>query len=326
MSEVAAIDGVGIQTETALARVRDSAHRFTDLERRAIDRVASFHDVAQAVHQMCAAIREAELAGCERDQILETLAPARHIHGLSPFISRLQSWPRGYQGDYETIEYLLRQENRAAPDTAAYWLEFMALNSPIAQQHRNKLLTQSRELLRLVWIRPGAKILMIAAGGCPDVYAIKDQLVGRDFHLTISDVDPDAIATALERLAEIADRITAFAGNVFTRIRDIAHSGPFDLVLTGGLFDYLPHRQAVSLVRMIQQRLLAPGGRFLLTNVRNEQPYRVWIEYLANWRLIERTAAEVQALVDEACGRNVRYTVRTEPTGLTYLLSAERVQ
>ena len=43
-----------------------------------------------------------------------TGAPARLIHGKSPFIRRAQIWPRGYPGDFETIEYLVHPINRAA--------------------------------------------------------------------------------------------------------------------------------------------------------------------------------------------------------------------
>ena len=42
--------------------------------------------------------------------------------------------------------------------------------------------------------------------------------------------------------------------------------------------------------------LLAPDGRILFTNIGRGNPFRVWLEYLADWRLIERSEADLIAL------------------------------
>jgi hypothetical protein len=48
--------------------------------------------------------------GVPPGRILQLVARAREVHARSPFVRRLQSWPRGYPGDFETVEYLLSQE------------------------------------------------------------------------------------------------------------------------------------------------------------------------------------------------------------------------
>ncbi|MEZ5289145.1 MAG: hypothetical protein R2712_30945 [Vicinamibacterales bacterium] len=48
--------------------------------------------------------------------------------------------------------------------------------------------------------------------------------------------------------------------NVLKGLRLGARPGPCDLVLAGGLFDYLPDAVAVSLLRYAHDRLLAPSG------------------------------------------------------------------
>ena len=88
-------------------------------------------------HEVCAGILEAETQGYSRQQIAKVVAPARAIHAKSPFIKRLQEWPRGYPGDFETVEYICNSINQAQPDSFAFHYERMCLNSTLAQQHRN---------------------------------------------------------------------------------------------------------------------------------------------------------------------------------------------
>jgi hypothetical protein len=39
--------------------------------------------------------------------------------------------------------------------------------------------------------------------------------------------------------------------------------------------------------------LLSPAGRIVFTNIATGNPYRVWIEYLADWKLIERSEDDI---------------------------------
>jgi hypothetical protein len=66
-----------------------------------------FHDVVMAVHALCRACAAAEREHLPRETILALGQRARAIHARSPFIERLQTWPRGYQGDFETVDYLM---------------------------------------------------------------------------------------------------------------------------------------------------------------------------------------------------------------------------
>jgi extracellular factor (EF) 3-hydroxypalmitic acid methyl ester biosynthesis protein len=78
-------------------------------------------------------------------------------------------------------------------------------------------------------------------------------------------------------------------------LRRVRAHGPFDLILAGGLFDYLPDRLAVRTIAE-SWRLLAPGGRMVFTNIAVGNPFRVWIEYMGDWTLIERTESDIERL------------------------------
>ncbi len=101
----------------------------------------------------------------------------------------------------------------------------------------------------------------------------------------------------------------------------LARHGPFDLVLASGLFDDLPDRLAELLLCGAWQRLLAPGGRFFFTNLGRRNRYRVWMEYLADWNVIECSDTDLRRLVVAAFCPTARCHIRTEATGLTWLVS-----
>jgi hypothetical protein len=62
------------------------------------------HQAIVSTHRLCAAVDGCETAGVPREHIRATLTRTRGIFGRSTFIARLLQWPRGYPGDFETIE------------------------------------------------------------------------------------------------------------------------------------------------------------------------------------------------------------------------------
>jgi len=316
---------VGAVVPSARDLLTTAVDEFSALASADVSDAERFHDVVMAVHALCRACAAAEREHLPRETILALGQRARAIHARSPFIERLQTWPRGYQGDFETVDYLMEQRVRAARGTIEYWLEYLALSSPIAQQHRNKMLVQGREIMAAVRGCPSnARILVLASGSCPDLVGIEDWLVERRVQVVLCDGDADALACARERLAGLGDRLICVHGSVLGSHAKLAPYGPFDLIAAGGLFDYLPERQATFLLRVIWERLLAPGGRLFFTNIARSNPFRLWIEYMADWRLIERDEDEMRALLSAGCGESAAPSLRRDGSGLAWLLSVAR--
>lgn len=277
-------------------------------------------------HALIRQIAELESEGWSRDQIVERLQPARAVHAESPFIRRLQVWPRGYPGDFESVEYILRQRNQAPRGRLSFWLEQYALDSPIAQQHRNKVDLQARAILEAVLCGPavsGPRLLVLAAGGSPDLRQIQSLLAMRAFTAVLLDQDPDALSVSAQALPLIRDRLVLVNRNVVRGLPDVRRHGPFALVLAGGLFDYLPDRVATLVLREARERLLGPGGRFVFTNIAAPNPYRAWIEHLGDWRLIHRTEADLRTLCRQAgfCASSV--SIGTDRTGLALIVECQ---
>jgi extracellular factor (EF) 3-hydroxypalmitic acid methyl ester biosynthesis protein len=286
------------------------------------------HLTIALTHRLIGAIERMRTAGHSREDILEVLSGVRAIHARSPFIRRLQEWPRGYAGDFETVEYLWRQRNGAPHGQLPYFLEQYALASPIAQQHRNKIDIQAAELLATVSRgRRGepARILILAAGGCPDLRQAEPALADHPFEVTLLDQDPEALAFSASQLRRVRDRVALVTANVVRGLPHVARQGRFDLVLAGGLFDYLPDRVAVRVLRIARQRLLVTGGRFIFTNIGRGNAYQTWIEYMAEWFLIHRSDREVAQLCASAGFNPEAVGIETDRTGLTLVVTGTAV-
>ena len=70
-----------------------------------INRVNFSNAVTSLLYNLTWAISSCEDCGIPREPILENLKSIRQICSRSSFLNRLQTWPRGYQGDFETVEY-----------------------------------------------------------------------------------------------------------------------------------------------------------------------------------------------------------------------------
>lgn len=278
-------------------------------------------------HRLVLGIAEQQRAGRTREEIADAVRPAWDVHAESPFIRRLQTWPRGYPGDFETVEHILEHENRATPGRLSYWLEQHALDSPIAQQHRNKVDLQARAILEAVFASASAsrepRILILAAGSSPDLRQVQTILSAQRFRVVLLDQDDDALRFGADRLPLLRDRLKLVQRNVVRGPHDVKVHGPFDLVLAGGLFDYLPDRVAGLVLRHAREHLLVDGGRFVFTNIADQNPYRTWIEYLGDWRLIHRSEAALRQLCADAGFRDTAVSVTFERTRLAAIVSCQ---
>ncbi len=132
---------------------------------------------------------------------------------------------------------------RAPEGTLGYWIETYVLGTLIAQQHRNKVAAQAEEIQRLLASGQPARILVIAANSGSDLARLSPQLQQSDCQVVLHDSDPDALAFCLDRLSAVRHRLEVVPGSPLRSLPKLARHAPFDLVLAGGLFDYLPDRR-----------------------------------------------------------------------------------
>ena len=260
-----------------------------------------------------------EAWGWSAERIQADLGPSRQVFATSSFMRRCQQWPRGYAGDFETIEYLAGAINNSVPGTLGWHLEETLLQSPVVRQHRNKLNHQSREIAHAVMTSSSARVLSMACGGCLDWVPVLPYLKDFAGEIVLNDSDPSALELAEQRLRPATIRYRLAPGNVLRVAKRLARGPRFDLVIAGGLFDYLTDQAIVFLLRTVFQDLLAPGGVLLFTNIAKGNPWRALMEHGSNWTLIERTEGQIRELCREAGMASTSVSLKRESTGLTLL-------
>jgi extracellular factor (EF) 3-hydroxypalmitic acid methyl ester biosynthesis protein len=316
--------GESLPLATALERLDDAVSDFVAIEAATTRSYQQLHhDALSVLHRICSAVLDCEEAGGEREEIVSVLEPVRRIHSRSPFVRRLQSWPRGYPGDYETVEYIHRGENGAPESTIERHCEAYSLNFPIAQQHRNKIRHQSNAIVQTLIERRRPRILAMACGGCPDFREVLPQLERSRAELWLNDADPSALEFASKRMAAIGDRLHFEPGNALQLMRRWMRGPSFHLILAGGLFDYLQERHAVFLIENAW-KLLSRGGTFFFTNIATGNPYRALIEYVGDWFLIERSRQELLDLVEQAGVPRGAVSIRLDESHLAWLVEITR--
>jgi extracellular factor (EF) 3-hydroxypalmitic acid methyl ester biosynthesis protein len=88
---------------------------------------------------------------------------------------------------------------------------------------------------------------------------------------------------------------------------------PFDAVYCAGLFDYLSDKVCTRLLAHFASRIRS-GGTLLVTNVHPNNPERIFaMEHLAEWYLIYRDEAKMNALLPE---RSTHRKIYTDDTGV----------
>jgi SAM-dependent methyltransferase len=321
---IAGLPGVPPTQVAAVCRLRLACARFAELQSGPPERALPLlHETAIALHAFATAIAACEHAGLTRAELAPQLQEVRALHGRSPLVHRLQTWPRGYAGDFETVEWLCDARNHAPVGTVPWAIEQCALQSPVAQQHRNKVGLQARAILATLAAHPDARVASIGCGGCRDLSLIQEYLPPSHGRFVLIDADRDALDFARRRLDRLDGRCRFVQGKVPRVLARLGDHGGFHLIVAGGLFDYLPDRWAVATLSAARE-LLVPGGRVLFSNIAHGNPFRPWIEYLADWRLIERTEADVRRLLDEAGLGAGEARVFRDSTELALLAEATR--
>ena len=280
-------------------------------------------DAAQALAAAAAAVTRTlallhALAGQLADaQLRAQIAPLRRAFAASSFVRRAQTWLRGHPGDFEIVEQIVDAAPGAPPGTWGWYLDRVLLDAPIAAQHRHKVDRQARAIEDCVAGRAGTRMLSLGCGGGRDFLQASARLRDVAATIVLNDIDLDALALAQGRIAGPGLQVVPVPGHARRCVTHLAGGPGFDLIVIGGLLDYLPDAVLRRMLATIDAALLAPGGRCLFTNIAVGNPYRPMLQYIADWPLIERDEPQLLALCASIGITAERLTLEREPSGLT---------
>jgi extracellular factor (EF) 3-hydroxypalmitic acid methyl ester biosynthesis protein len=109
-------------------------------------------------------------------------------------------------------------------------------------------------------LNPEANILIVACGGCPDLKLLSHELKMFRGQLWLNDIDKDTLEHSTAQIGRVCPDVKSVPENVVELLREAESLPKFDLIVAGGLFDYLEDRVARFVIKGAYS-CLRPGGR-----------------------------------------------------------------
>ncbi|MDZ4404532.1 class I SAM-dependent methyltransferase [Prosthecobacter sp.] len=263
----------------------------------------------------------------------------RQLHPLvlcAPFVYRTYHKPLGYAGDYEMVSMMLRDPYEGS-SIFAKLLNKLYLDIPPVIAHRNRI-TYLVEQLKAETTRVAAssRVARIYNLGCGPAQEIQNFLthepIADSADLLLLDFNDETITHTTRSLEDLRNRHRRRTGLRFEKKsvhqilketgRAAAQAGSYDMVYCAGLFDYLSDRICRRLLEIFYD-LLAPGGLLIATNVHPSNPWKNWMEYLADWHLVYRNEEQFLKLAPDRAPPDA-VTIKADPTGVNIFLEVRK--
>jgi Arc/MetJ family transcription regulator len=239
----------------------------------------------------------------------------------SRFIDRAFTKPRGYAGDFATIDMLYEGaaegDGRLGPLIDRWTRELPAAR---AVRNRRALLAGAIREIAAAWAgHDRVPVASLAAGPARELF---DVIAAPDApHVTATCIDIDELALA--HAARIAGQLGVARQFVFKKdnvVRLVQGRGRTALdqqalIYSVGLTDYLEDAIVVQLINWAFDHLLR-GGTLILGNVVPSNPDKAYMDHILEWPLIHRSADDLRALFERSRFRMTPVTLRAEPAGV----------
>jgi extracellular factor (EF) 3-hydroxypalmitic acid methyl ester biosynthesis protein len=219
---------------------------------------------------------------------------------LSATGERCTAKPRGYAGDYQTIE-MIYANAPAGTGAVGALLDGCVLNLTAAKAIRNRRRLIAGEILSSY--RAAAKELHVASLACGparEIFDVLDKVDDRGrLQVSCVDIDREALAQLGAQCQErnLSQQVRTFQGNLIHLAtgRQELELTPQDLIYSINFADYLSDEMVLTLLNWTHDKL-RPGGRVVLGNFHPRNPTRGLMDHVLEWRLTHRDEAEMNQL------------------------------
>jgi extracellular factor (EF) 3-hydroxypalmitic acid methyl ester biosynthesis protein len=240
---------------------------------------------------------------------------------LSRFTDRAFSKPRGYAGDYATIE-MIYQDTAAGDGRLGRLIDRWTLELPAAQavKNRRSLLVEAIRDVAASWpATEPVRVTSLASGPAREFFDVLTAADAPNVLATCVDIDHEALAFASGIAQELglSGHFTFAQDNVVRLTQGRGHTAlePQALIYSVGLTDYLHDAFVVNLIDWAHE-LLLPGGTLIVGNVIPSNPTRAFMDHILEWVLIHRSEAQLRELFARSRFGSAPITFRTEPSGV----------
>ncbi len=250
----------------------------------------------------------------------------------SLIIKRGYEKPRGYPGDYATIESIYDGQI-ISPEEGQIFDRYFFKN-PYARAVKNRKDKMREILLHLIsnWNR-NLRVLNIACGSCREIREIIPSLQTHQYSLDflLSDQDEEALAFAKKTILEMnpsknlnfnfyQENILSFIQNPEEHIKKL---GVHNIIYSIGLVDYLPDRVLISLLKFLFQ-ILDKDGVLILTHKDIDQYEPRSINWYCDWNFVSRNQIQFLSLIKKASPYPVVMQVEREKEQIIFFVSINK--
>jgi SAM-dependent methyltransferase len=297
--------------------VLDEEFKKLETERRRLSVSEMKGSFSALLYELNQKITQAFGAGWTVKEVAREIPNAYRIFGYSGFVYHIRHWPKGYPGDFEAVNMLVDRKENATSDSLGAIVGYCALNTPIAQQHREKVRIQAEEVKRICKTKDSPRVISIACGSARDLEQIQDELNQANAEVVLIDFDKEALREAEKRLSKLSNLETVEI-NIRHLPKLLKNGDKADIIYAGGVFDYLPTKIIKPILRGAA-KAISPGGIIMFTNINVGNFMQPLMQVVANWNLIERSEEEMAELLQILSGK---WTLELEPTRLAWIAKA----
>ncbi len=271
----------------------------------------------KTMHQVCG--NKSDLPEIEKralaDEVAAQIKPGIRSAGVG---GRMLNKPRGYAGDYLTIDQMYAEVPYGDGAMARLFDTFLLCATPSkAVRNRRGLLQEI--IQETVRNRQGqtARVMSIACGPAREVSDVFANVPSADcLQVELLDVDEQAVLSTGRRMQSegLDGNVRMTQGNAL-RLRGMKHLGEHDLIYSIGLIDYFEDKAVVRMLDQVYDKL-APGGRVVLGNFHADNPWKVFMDHALEWELIHRSEADMHRLFQSSRFGRRCTQIRYEETGI----------
>lgn len=202
----------------------------------------------------------------------------------SRFVHRARTKPRGYAGDYLTMQWMYDQRAVTESPVGAA-LDEWVMSAPGS----SALLARRGVLAELIGSAPSGSVMTIGSGPAAEIFDVAR--TGSELRAVCVDFDAASLGF-VRRRARSMGCLSSFefrSVDVRRLITGRASIGaaPRPLVYSVGLADYLTDNALAGLVRWMAEQTV-PGGRIVVGNLSTSFAGRHFLEHVLDWPLIYR--------------------------------------
>jgi len=260
----------------------------------------------------------------KKDQ-LEFKKMTNQIFEKSYFFNRARTWPRGYAGDFETLEKIYGGVPVAKDGIGMYLDNYFVTRTLAKGVRERKRLLGNLIITELEQREIGQRILNIACGSSREVFDIGKKINVFKPQITFLDYDKGAVDYSKLLLSNEGIHVDEFkfmkynALNLVFQEETRAEFGERDIIYSAGLFDYIKTDVLIKMIASLYS-LLADGG-VLIAPFKDKENYTVFdYHWLTDWSyFFQRTIEEVTNILEEATNAKIEI-IKSESEAINFFI------